>query len=104
MQKAVVNVAGGLLGYSWFVRHPNSHCPGSLKDLEKNGRFVREEPYETFSLGDIPTLGCQKSGSAIVVITTSNQFFPQFSLPIRLYIPLVLPGIYVLLLRFRGPR
>lgn len=53
---------------------------------------------------NILTLGFQKSRSAIVVITTSNQFSPQFSLPIRLYIPLVLPGISVLLLRFRELR
>lgn len=52
MQKTMINVAGGLLG---------QHCPGTVKDLEKNERFVRVEQYETFSLVDIPTWNARKA-------------------------------------------
>lgn len=46
----MINAAGGLFGHGWFVRHPKSHCLEILKDIEKNERFVREGPYEVFSL------------------------------------------------------
>lgn len=58
----MIDVAGGLLGHSWFVRYPKSHGPGTSRELERNESFVREKPYEAFSLIDFLTSGCQNSG------------------------------------------
>ena len=77
-----------------WMRRSSASCGRSC------GRIYMRHPH---------WLRCQswdarKTRVEIAVITITNRFFPQFSLPIRLYIPLVPPGISVLLLHFRGPQ
>lgn len=41
IQKAMSKCSWWFAGHSWFVRHPNSHCPGTLEDLENERSYGR---------------------------------------------------------------